>query len=149
MRGDRKLKFVTLRWLGFNISGDRSIYYSNNLCINSSFVKPEEELGYFFQQLQELCEELDQQLSQTGDNLLEINRNWGNTTIKHYAHNSSSGMASLVNALAQRRETSEETKPLKSPRLIEGDSKKLKNNLIAKGVPWAHLSLVSLKLRMA
>ena len=47
-----------------------------------------EELSYFFQQLQELCEELDQQLSQTGDNLLEINQNWGNAAIKHYSPHS-------------------------------------------------------------
>jgi hypothetical protein len=46
---------------------------------------PEDELSCLFRQLQALCEELDRKLSQTGDCLLEINRNWGNATIKHYS----------------------------------------------------------------
>ena len=45
---------------------------------------PEDELSYFFRQLQNLCEELEGQLSQTGDCLMDINGQWGNATIQHY-----------------------------------------------------------------
>ena len=104
---------------------------------------PVEELSYFFQQLQELCEELDQQLSQTGDNLLEINKNWGDAPVTHYSPNSGvrnnsnlSGIIKFVDTISRTMPTDEQTKPLKSRRLIEGDSQKLKNNLIAKGIPF-------------
>ncbi|MFM6000776.1 MAG: hypothetical protein ACKPCI_06070 [Dolichospermum sp.] len=45
---------------------------------------PEDDLSYFFRQLQELCEELEGQLRHTGDCLMDINRQWGNASIQHY-----------------------------------------------------------------
>jgi hypothetical protein len=100
---------------------------------------PPEELSRFFQQLQELCEELDRQLSQIGDNLLEINCKWGDATIEHYrvsARSNSSGIIKLVNSLQKLTPIDIQTKNLKSPRLIEGQSQKLKKNLIAKGIQY-------------
>jgi hypothetical protein len=100
---------------------------------------PPEELNRFFQQLQDLCEELDRQSSRIGDNLLEIDRKWGDATIQHYrvsVSSNSSGIIKLVNSLQKLTHIDSQAKNLKSPRLIEGQSQKLKKNLIAKGIHY-------------
>jgi hypothetical protein len=99
----------------------------------------EDELSYFFLQLQGLCQELERQLSEASQYLLEINRKWGDTTLSQIKFSSTqnlSGIASLVNAIDQLTPINGQTQPLKSPHLIEGDSQKLKDNLIAKGEPF-------------
>jgi hypothetical protein len=100
---------------------------------------PPEELSLFFQQLQELCEELDRQLNQIGNNLLEINCKWGDAAIEHYrvtAKSNSSGIIKLVSSLQKLTPIDIQTNNLKSPRLIEGKSQKLKKNLVANGAEY-------------
>ena len=70
--------------------------------------------------------------------LLEINRKWGDTTLSHNKFSSTQNlpsMASFVNAIEHLTPTNGQTKPLKLP-LIEGESRNLKDNLIAKGKPF-------------
>jgi hypothetical protein len=56
---------------------------------------PENELGYLFRQLQDLCEELDRKLNQSGNFLLKINHKWGNASIKHSSNSSFSLVPSV------------------------------------------------------
>jgi A nuclease family of the HNH/ENDO VII superfamily with conserved AHH len=97
-----------------------------------------DELTSFLQKLIETCEELDQQLSLIGNNLLCINYTWGNTPIKHYDQSNISGTIKLVEALNKITSADGENKILKSPRLVDGKSQKLKENLIAKGIPYTN-----------
>ena len=99
-----------------------------------------EELSYFFRQLQELCEELDQQLSQTGDNLLEINHNWGDAAVTHYSpHNrvphgsnfACSSSISAINTIASNNANLNMTVGATYTTQLEPDFVKLLNALIS------------------
>jgi hypothetical protein len=96
-------------------------------------------------QLQDLCEQASLELNWACDHLTEINSKWGSKPLKADSNNrfkrisnipkNSTGVVDLVNALEQVKRSDEQVNYLKSPRLIEGDSRKLTKNLIAKGIP--------------
>jgi hypothetical protein len=95
-------------------------------------------------QLKDLCEQVSTEIKQSSDRLIEINARWGSEPLKSYSRQKSQqsssinfkGVVEFINAL-DKVSHSQEQNSLKSPRLIDGNSKTLKKNLIAKGIPYS------------
>jgi hypothetical protein len=101
-----------------------------------------DEIHCHLTQLQDLCEQVSIEIKRAAGQLMEINVKWGSGPLKIYSRHidkfasvNDEGVAKFLDALAQVSQ-SQEQKSLKTPRLVKGNSAKLKKNLIDKGVPY-------------